>query len=111
MKASLAMGLCAACIGVAAQPDPSAGYAIKRIANMPDGAPAFAIVDPRGERIGRIECIFNGWYDSDAMAARLLRAPGVMAAIIAKRGGIVLEDLGPAYFDCVVVPGAALKTP
>ncbi len=80
------------------------GPAIKRLANLPDGAPAFEIVDMRGIRVSRIECIHNGWYESDEMAARLLASPGVMARIIAKGGHIVLEDLGPAYFDCVVVP-------
>ena len=79
------------------------GPAIRRVANMPDGAPAFVLIDARGAAAGRIECIFNGWYDSDAMAARLLAAPAVMAALIAKGGHLAIEDLGPATFNCVVV--------
>lgn len=93
-----------------AEPLAPVGPAIKRLANMPDGAPAFEIVDVRGIRVSRIECIHNGWYESDEMAARLLVSPEVMARIIAKGGHIVLEDLGPAYFDCVVVTIIAPKS-
>ena len=82
------------------------GPALKRTANMPDGAPAFDVLDARGARVARIECIYNGWYEADALAARLMGAPGVMAAIIAKNGRITITDLGPAVFDCVVAPPA-----
>ena len=78
------------------------GPALKRTANLPDGAPAFDVLDARGARVARIECIHNGWYEADALAARLMGAPGVMAAIIAKNGRITIADLGPAVFDCVV---------
>ena len=82
------------------------GPALKRTANLPDGAPAFDVLDARGARVARIECIHNGWYEADALAARLMGAPGVMAAIIAKNGRIAITDLGPAVFDCVVAPPA-----
>jgi hypothetical protein len=71
---------------------------------MPDGAPAFEVRNARGVPVSRIECIFNGWYDSDGLAARLMSAPTVMAAVAAKQGRITLDDLGPAIFDCVVGP-------
>ncbi len=105
--AALAL-LCAATLAVAQAGPPAsvaaaAGPAIRRVANMPDGAPAFELLGRRGELIGRIECIWNGWYESDAMAARLLGSTQVMAAVVAKRGRIAIEDLGPATFDCVVV--------
>jgi hypothetical protein len=79
------------------------GPAIKRVANLPDGAPAFDVFGSLGQRISRVECIWNGWFDSDALANRLLASTAVMAAVIAKDGRIALEDLGPAVFDCVVV--------
>ena len=82
------------------------GPALKRTANLPDGAPAFDVLDARGVRVARIECIYNGWYEADALAARLMGALEVMAAIIAKNGHITLTDLGPAVFDCVVAPPA-----
>ena len=82
------------------------GRALKRTANLPDGAPAFDVLDARGAPVARIECIHNGWYEADALAARLMGAPGVMAAIIAKNGRINIADLGPAVFDCVVAPPA-----
>jgi hypothetical protein len=87
------------------------GAAIKRMANLADGAPAFEVFDARGVRVSRIECIYNGWYDSDAMAARLLASTQVMASIIAKAGRLTIEELGPATFDCVVVPLTPSKTP
>jgi hypothetical protein len=79
------------------------GPAIRRVANLPDGAPAFDVFDAPGHRVSRVECIWNGWFDSDALAHRLLASTAVMAAVIAKDGRIALEDLGPAIFDCVVV--------
>jgi hypothetical protein len=79
------------------------GPAIKRVANLPDGAPAFDVFDSLGHRISRVECIWNGWFASDALANRLLASTAVMAAVLAKDGRIALEDLGPAVFDCVVV--------
>jgi hypothetical protein len=84
------------------------GPAIRRVANMPDGAPAFGLVDARGQRAGRIECVFNGWYDSDTMAARLMGAREVMAAVLSKPGRLAIDDLGPAKFDCMPV---AQRTP
>jgi hypothetical protein len=99
----------------AVQAQPSTGPAIKRVANMADGAPAFDVIDARGARVSRIECIWNGWYDSDNMAARLLASTQVMAHIIGKAGHLTIEELGPATFDCVVVPMPMLvpkqKTP
>jgi hypothetical protein len=88
---------------VAAQPVAAFGPAIKRVANLPDGAPAFDVFNAAGRRTSRVECIWNGWFDSDALANRLLASTTVMAAVLAKDGRIVLEDLGPAVFDCVLV--------
>jgi hypothetical protein len=79
------------------------GASVRRVANMADGAPAFELLDARGRRVGRIECAFNGWYDSDAMAARVLGSRELMAALIAKAGRLTIDDLGPAKFDCVPV--------
>jgi hypothetical protein len=89
---------------VHAQAPAAPGPALRRTANMPDGAPAFLVLDEAGQPVRRITCIWNGWYEADAMAARLLASSRVMAAIVAKDGRIALEDLGPAIFDCVVVP-------
>jgi hypothetical protein len=88
---------------VAAQPVAAPGPSIKRVANLPDGAPAFDVFNASGRRASRIECIWNGWFDSDALADRLLASTSVMAAVLAKDARIALEDLGPAVFDCVVV--------
>lgn len=85
-----------------AQPVAPSGPALRRAADMPDGAPAFDVLDVRGQRVRRIECIWNGWYDGDAMAIRLLASTAVMAAVVAKGGRIAITDLGPAVFDCVV---------
>lgn len=90
------------CVAAQAQGGPS----IRRVANLPDGAPAFELIDARGQRTGRIECVFNGWYESDAMAARVMGSREVMAAVIAKDGRLAIDDLGPAKFDCVPVPGS-----
>jgi hypothetical protein len=85
------------------------GWALRRVADMPDGAPAFAVLSPTGEIAARIECIQNGWYDPDGLAARLLRSTEVMAALRAKAGRLEVEDLGPAKFDCV--PAAPDRRP
>jgi enterochelin esterase-like enzyme len=86
---------------------------------MPDGAPAFEVRNARGELASRIECIADGWYEPDAMAARMLGSTRIMAAVVEKDGRIELSDLGPAVFNCVVVPrprsgqvdGAARRSP
>ncbi len=88
---------------LAAQPAAAPGPAIQRVANLPDGSPAFEVFDARRQRMSRIECIWNGWYDADTLASRLLASTTVMAAVIAKGGRIAIEDLGPAVFDCTVV--------
>jgi hypothetical protein len=85
-----------------AQVPAAAGPAIQRSANLASGAPAFDVIDARGRRASRIECIWSGWYDADTLANKLLGSTAVMAAIIAKGGRIALEDLGPARFDCTV---------
>ena len=88
LVAALAMLATLAVPAAQAQAPPQApsqappGPALKRTANMPDGAPAFDVLDARGARVARIECIHNGWYGADALAARLMGAPGVMAAKI-----------------------------
>jgi hypothetical protein len=89
---------------VCASAQAQTGPAIRRVANLPDGAPAFELIDARGQRTGRIECIFNGWYDSDTLAARLMASPEVMAALLARGARLSIDDLGPAKFDCVPVP-------
>lgn len=82
------------------------GWAIRRVADMPDGAPAFEVVSPKGRVTTRIECIDNGWVDADGLAVRLLGSTVVMAAIQTKGGRLEVDDLGPAKFDCVVAdPG------
>jgi hypothetical protein len=92
-----------ACAALHAQTHAQTGPAIRRVANMPDGAPAFELTDARGQRTGRIECIFNGWYDSDAMAARVLGSRELMATLMTHGGRLKIEGLGPAKFDCVPV--------
>jgi hypothetical protein len=79
------------------------GPAVRRVANMPDGAPAFELIDARGQRVGRIECVFNGWYDNNTMAANVLGSRELMAALITKGRHLSIDDLGPAKFDCVPV--------
>lgn len=91
--------LLACCIGPAAL----AGPGLKRTADMPDGAPSFDVLDAGGRRMARIECVQNGWYRSDDLAAKLLSSPAVMAAIAARGAQVENKDLGPAQFDCVVV--------
>jgi hypothetical protein len=93
--------LLAAQVAVAATPQ--AGWAVRRVGNMPDGAPAFEVLSPKGRVAARIECLQNGWVDPDDLAVRLMRATAVMAAIQAKGGRLDVEDLGPAKFDCVPV--------
>lgn len=80
----------------------AAGPGLRRAANLPDGAPAFEVRDAHGVVVARIECVFNGWYDSNTLAARLMAEPGVMAAVLTKQGRITIDDLGSAKFDCVV---------
>lgn len=79
------------------------GPSIQRSANLPDGAPAFDIRDTSGQRVARIECLWNGWYTADAMAALLLGSTQLMAAVLKKGGQLAIEDLGPGVFNCVVV--------
>jgi len=93
-----ALLLLACCISTAAL----AGPGLKRTADLPDGAPSFDVLDAQGRRIARIECVQNGWYRSDDLAAKLLSSPAVMAAITARGAQIDSKDLGPAQFDCVV---------
>jgi hypothetical protein len=83
------------------------GWSIRRVPDMPDGAPAFEVLSPQSQVTTRIECINNGWYDADGMAVRLLGSSALMAAIQAKEGRLALDDLGPAKFDCVVADPAA----
>jgi hypothetical protein len=85
------------------------GPAIKRVANMPDGAPAFEISNQKGQVVRRVECINNGWYNIDEFAARFVGSREVMASIIAKDGSIEMAQLGPAVFDCVVVSADSTK--
>ena len=100
-QAGLLLGLLA---GPAALPCLAApGYALKRVADMADGAPAFVILGPERQVIKRIECIQNGWVRGDELAAQLLASTAVMAAIVAKRGHLAVEDLGPAMYNCVPV--------
>lgn len=103
LKCTLALAAATAVVIASADTQPvAAGPALMRLADMPDGAPAFDVLDARGQRVSRIECIWNGWYDADALATRLLASPAVMAAVIAKGGLIEIADLGPAVFDCAV---------
>ena len=89
-----------ASLGAATQAGPS----IQRSANLPGGAPAFDIRDAKGQRIARIECIRDGWYEADAMAARMMGSTTFMAAVLKKGARLAIEDLGPGVFNCVVVP-------
>lgn len=83
----------------AAAPD----YALRRVADMADGAPAFVVIGPGRQVIKRIECIQNGWVRGDELAAQLLASTAVMANIVAKQGRLSVEDLGPAMHNCVPV--------
>jgi hypothetical protein len=85
----------------AAAPSATASYVLKRLPDMPDGAPAFVILGPDGQPLQRIECLQNGWVRADELAAQLLSSTAVMAAIIARRGQVGIEDLGPAMHNCV----------
>jgi hypothetical protein len=87
-------------VGLAMAAEP--GWAIRRVADMPDGAPAFDVFSPKGAFSARIECLQNGWVDPDALAVRLMRSTEVMAAIQLKAGRLEVEDLGPAKFDCMM---------
>ena len=86
----------------AADPPDSAVPGMRRAANMLDGAPAIEVLNASGRVVRRIECINNGWYEANGMAARLLGAPAIMAAVLKKNGAIDSDDLGPGKFDCVV---------
>ncbi len=77
---------------------------------MPDGAPAFAVLNRRGELVRRIPCINNHYYLPDGLAARLLRSTVFLGHVVATDGAIETADLGPAIFDCVVV-SAPKNTP
>ena len=79
------------------------GPAIQRAANLADGGPAFEVRDAQGRRLLRIECVMNGWYEADAMAARLLGSPQLMTAVLKKGAALAIEDLGPGVFNCAVV--------
>jgi hypothetical protein len=79
----------------------TASYVLKRLPDMPDGAPAFVILGPDGQPLKRIECLQNGWVRADELAAQLLSSTAVMSAIIARRGQVGIEDLGPAMHNCV----------
>ncbi|CAN5154196.1 hypothetical protein BH11PSE10_BH11PSE10_08320 [soil metagenome] len=81
----------------------SGHWRIQRLPNMPDGAPAFAVVSPDDRVVTRVECIHSEWVDPDEFAARLLGSTAVMARVIANRGRLQIEDLGPAKFNCAVV--------
>jgi hypothetical protein len=87
-----------------AAPALASRWTIRRAADMPDGAPAFEIVSPEGRVTTRIGCIHNGWYDPDGLAVRFLGSTEVMATVIAQAGRLAVDDLGPAKFDCVVLP-------
>lgn len=79
------------------------GFGIRRIANMPDGAPAFELRNVEGALVSRIECISNGWYEADELSARLLGSREFMAVLIAKNARLDVTEVGPASFNCVVV--------
>ena len=89
------------------------GPGLKRAANMPDGAPAFEVLDAKGAVVRSIECINSGWYEIDIFAARVMASRELMATVIAKNGRIEMEHLGPAVFDCVtagpIVPFAGAR--
>ena len=103
MTRAAALLLALACGWAQAQAPAAPGPALKRSANLPDGAPAFDVLDGSGKRVARIECLWNGWYEADALAARLLGSPAVTAAVQSKGARITIEDLGPGVFNCFVV--------
>ena len=103
MKQCLGFMLLMAGVAAAQALEPP-GPSIRRTRNLPDGAPAFEVRDAQGAIVSRIECIADGWYESDTLAARVLGSTRLMAAIVAKDGAIEGGDLGPAIFNCVVVP-------
>jgi glycosidase len=75
---------------------------------MADGAPAFAIIDSRGRIARRVECLNNHYFVPDELAARFIGSAEVLASVVAKDGRIDLDDLGPAIFNCIVVPSPGL---
>jgi hypothetical protein len=103
MGAAVMAALTSALMPVAAQNVAALGPAIKRVANLPNGAPAFDVSNAAGRRTSRAEWIWNGWFDCDALANRLVASTTVMAAVLAKDGRMGLKDLEPAVFDCVLV--------
>jgi hypothetical protein len=98
-------------IGGVATADPATatpGPSLRRVADLPDGAPAFEVRNAHGVVVRRIECLHNGYYQSEGLVARLLASTEVMAHILARDGNLVdIDDLGPAKFDCVLKPPAA----
>lgn len=81
----------------------SGSWRLQRLPNMPDGAPAFAVIAPDDRVVSRVECIHSDWVNADDFAARFLGSTEVMARVIMKRGRLQIEDLGPAKFNCAVV--------
>ena len=85
------------------------GPGIKRIANMPDGAPAFVLYNAKGQATVQMQCIFNGYFNSDEFAAQILASRALMANILAADGKLSTQQLGPAIFDCVLAAPVMIK--
>jgi hypothetical protein len=81
-----------------------AGWSMRRVADLDDGGAAFVVLDPTAQARSRIHCPRSAWALPDDVAARLLDAPEVMAAVLARQGALRLEDLGPVRFECVIAP-------
>lgn len=83
----------------------TAGPAMRLGAKLPDGLPVIEIIDRNGKVASRASCIRNQWVDPDDAAARLIASREVAATVLVKNGRLItIEDLGPARFDCVLLP-------
>ena len=70
-----------------------------------DGTAIVEVLDARGHIASRVNCPRNQYVDSGDAAAKLIASPAVAATLLAKDGHLVeIDDLGPAKFDCVIVP-------
>lgn len=91
----------AAAVAAVAAPGP----ALRLAAPAADGAPRVLALDARGRVAARITCVTNQWVDGNDAAARLLASAEVAATVLATDGHLAtIEDLGPARFDCVLLP-------
>ncbi len=76
-----------------------------------DGTPVVLVLNNKGQVATRITCLRNEWVNPEDSAAKLMASTKVAATILAKDGRLTdLDDLGPAKFDCVIMPDKDGKT-